>query len=346
MGAKGLAAIAPTADGRFLVGVKNERLVRYRIKPDKIREVGRSRPTDLFRLSDQEIVVHPSGRFAYVHVYSYVKRSKSAVIVFRIDRPNPKLVKTIKAKNVHPSKRANLKAMAMRPDGKRLHLIVGRDLVTLRMGNGQRAKVLSVQKDLSVGTPMVTTPDGETLISTLSGQGSPHYASYRKWDISGVGAPVPGPEQRIDLTPFDLEDESGVAAIVIGPDSTTAHVQIREWVEDGFNEAIARVRLADGEITAVLGDPFGRYHLEQLLGRSPSGKRIYGLNRGPGGSEEDGRDPFLARADSALATHKRLKPGRFALETSFAVSPAGRTKGLIYSTQAKDGKRFLVSIRN
>lgn len=345
-----LSAIAPTADGRFVVAVnKSDQLVRYRVRPTRIREVGHTKSLNKLRhlhSGDVHVAVHPGGRFAYVGIQPWRKSQKYAVLVFNIDRTRPKLVRTISLKDVYPDKAVQVRSMAMRPDGKRLYLGVRGDLVTFDMGRGRAGELVSVESGQRVGwSNLAVTPDGTRLISGIAGNGSPDFVRYRTWDITS-SAPVPGPEQRIDLTEIGFEDDTSLRKIVPARDNTTAYVQIESWVDDYADMLTARVDLTDGTIEATTGSPFGAYKFEELLGRSPSGRRVYGLNSGPGGGEADSRDPYLARTDGDLASYQRLEPGRFALDKAFAVSPAGKTKGLIYSTQKRNGKRYLVSIKN
>lgn len=342
-----LTAVAPSADGRFVYGVHDRQLVRYRTKPTKIRETGRSKTTSKLRhihSGELDLAVHPSGRFVYVAIQPWKRTQKYAVLIFRVDRPKPRLVKTIRLNKTYPDSRVKVWSMALRPDGKRLYLHARTDLLTFAMKRGAAGELVSVHRK-AVGFPeMAVTPDGTKLLTGVNKGDSTRFLRYRVWDITG-NRPVAGPERRVDLAAYDFEEPVSLSTIVPAPDNSTAYVQGSSWGEDYADIPVARIGLADGTIRSTLGNPFGAYRFEELLGVSPSGHRTFGLNRGPGGSDSDERDPFLARANRTLGDFQRLRRERFALEDAFAVSPAGRTKGLIYSTQRKNGKRYLVSIR-
>ncbi|KRF17031.1 hypothetical protein ASG90_06765 [Nocardioides sp. Soil797] len=352
--ASGIQEVATTADGRFLVALKKDRLVRYRITPSKIRKVGSSGRVEPLNsdVRSEGLAVHPSGKFAYVGVGSGPQNKKKyAVLVLRIDRPTPKLVKKISIKDVHPGKGVNFRGMTMRPDGKRLYLTVGKDLATFKMGNGARGKLQAVETGqlLEVGPGRVATPDGTKLITGVRKKVSRDFLRYRIWDISGTGAPVPGPEQRIDTTAFDVKGVGRLARIVPAPGNTTAFVHFYGW-DHGSKDYVVKIDLATGEILVFLGadEAVGAPStMSSLLGRSPSGDRIYVSDLGSQQEPPPITQRALARSDAGLATYERLK-GRFALERVFAVSPAGKTKGLVYTVtiDKKDHSMQLVSIRN
>lgn len=325
-----MVPMAVTENGKILITVTTAGISKYSVTRHSVKRLGRSaaKPDEGKRL---DLEVLPDGRFAYVTDQATSGPEASRMQIFDLRRDRPRLVRTLTFPalgRVHDTE--------MAPDGRRLFLRAYEKLKVLRLGHPARPRrERSIVEPGGYG-PLQVTADGTRMLTALTSAGRGAGNTIRVWDISDAGHPVVEREGTVRLPGDDTA--SWIEEIAISPRGDAIYVKsgyCNDVCEDSYTDT-TRLRFSDLATEAQTGPGFG-LRAEFLQTVSNGGGKIFMQWL------DVSRSQTLVWADPQLSN--RHKVGGIGDVRGMALSPGGKTRGMVFVAGNRSGKLRISAVR-
>lgn len=324
-----------TSDGTTLLAATTAGLTKYAVTRRSVKRLGTngSVPTG----GPRDVEVLPGGRFAYVtYTRPTYPQRWSYVQVFNVRRERPRLVRTMKFRSL-----GLIYDTAIAPDG-RLFLGALDEVKVLDLDHpGHPTRAESIEEPQGAGV-MEVTPDGTRLVAAPlvvpPADGDP----IRVWDITRPEETVFEREGTV-VVPGPEGTKSWIEAIAISPHGDAIHVESSycDSVCEDSAPSISRLRFSDltREATVERSWPMP---FDFLAGPAPDGSKLF-VRTGFTTDEPETKPRGLSWLDPGLTTHHEV--AGVGNVRGVAVSPGGKTRGMLYAAGRKSGKLRLYAVR-
>jgi hypothetical protein len=323
-----------TPDGTTLLAATTAGLTKYAVTRRSVRLLGTDRHVPAG--GPRTVEVLPDGRFAYVTYLRPSDGTSPTVQVFNLRRDRPRLVRTLRFRSLRA-----IYDTVVSPDG-RLFLGAVDTIKVLDLDRpGRPARAGSVDEPQGAGV-LTVTPDGSRLVTAPLVVPQQKGDPIRVWDISRPEATVLEREGTV-VVPEAEGYGSWIEAMRVGPQGDAVYVESSYCSLDCENSSpqVSRLRFSDltreatFERTWPTGFPF-------LAGVAPGGGKVF-IRTGFTTDEPETRPRGLAWLDPDLATHHEV--AGVGNVRGVAVSPGGRTRGMVYAAGRKAGKLRIYAVR-
>lgn len=303
------ADIAVTPNGKWLLAATDKGLTKMSITRNHIATTGRNRRADA-----GEILAHPNNRIAYI-------RDDHRLQVFNITGKKPKLLRALKFREKY------VIDVAIRPDGKRLYAILdsGHDtggLQVLKTGRPSHPKAGTYVQDATLNATVVL-PGGNRLIALRRGEDDNRWLSV--FDITKLKqGELPLIAER-NIVPSDIPQSNFWAgSMLLTPNGKQLYMSMGRY-DRSF---VARFRVSDLKVRARLPGTGARRPQTRATVMANGGRRVYGLHTLS--DDQEAWPGKIVWLDPKLSKRHTLT-GVGGPAYDLAMSPGGRTKGLLYS---------------
>jgi hypothetical protein len=322
-----------TPDGTTLLAATTAGLTKYAVTRRSVRLLGTNRRVPAG--GPRTVEVLPDGQFAYVTYLRPSDETSPTVQVFNLRRDRPRLVRTLRFRSLRA-----IYDTVVSPDG-RLFLGAVDTIKVLDLDRpGRPARAGSIDEPQGAGV-LTVTPDGSRLVTAPLVVPQQEGDPIRVWDISRPEETVLEREGTV-VVPEAEGYGSWIEAMRIGPQGDAVYVESSYCSLDCENSypSIARLDFSDLLPEDETG-PNTRFHgfLESV---SPGGGQVF-VRAGFTTDEPETRPRGLAWLDPDLATHHEV--AGVGNVRGVAVSPGGRTRGMVYAAGRKAGKLRIYAVR-
>jgi WD40 repeat protein len=326
--------MAVTSDGTTLLAATTAGLTKYAVTRHSVKLLGTNRAVATGGSRDVEVL--PNGRFAYVTYARPYPEKYSVIQVFNLRRDRPRLVRTMKFRSL-----GVIYDTVVSPDG-RLFLGASDRIKVLdltRPGHPTRAGSITEPQGAGV---LAVTPDGSRLVTAPLVVPREDDDPVRVWDIS---SPEMTALEREGTVPVPQADGNGswISALAVSPDGEGLYVESYYCdveCEDSY-PSLARLRLSDlsteSRVERAWGTPF-----DFLAGPNPGGGKVF-VRTGYTTDEPETKPRGLSWLDPDLSTHHEV--AGVGNVRGVAVSPGGRTRGMVFAAGRKKGTLRIYAVR-
>jgi WD40 repeat protein len=325
--------MAVTSDGTTLLAATTAGLTKYAVTRHSVKLLGTNRTVQTDARRDLEIL--PGGRFAYVTYTRPYPEKYSAIQVFNLRRDRPRLVRTMKFRSL-----GVITDTVVSPDG-RLFLSATDKIKVLDLTRpGHPVRAGSITEEGAV--VLAVTPDGSRLVTAPLVLPREEADLVRVWDISSPEATV---LERQGAVPVPQSEGNGswIKGLAVSPDGEGLYVESYYCdveCEDSY-PSLARLRLSDlsteSRVERAWGTPF-----DFLAGLTPGGGKVF-VRTGYTTDEPETKPRGLSWLDPDLAVHHEV--AHVGNVRGVAVSPGGRTRGMVFAAGRKAGKLRIYAVR-
>jgi hypothetical protein len=326
--------MAVTDHGSTLLTATTAGLTKYALTRRSVKRLGINRTVPTGGPRDLEVL--PGGRFAYVTYTAHSSVDLPYVQVFNLRRDRPRLVRTMKFRAL-----AAVYDTALSPDG-RLFLGSYDTIKVLDLEHpGHPARAGSIEEPQGAGA-LAVTPDGARLITARLRKTEPNANPIRVWDITGRGEVTLEREGTVGV-PGGEDRKSRVKTLVMSPRGDAIFVESSYCDGECEDSApyVSRVRFSDLSHEAATERVWSKPP-DFLAAIAPDASKVF-MRTGFTTDEPETRPRGLSWLDPGLTTHHEV--AGVGNVRGVAVSPGGKTAGMLYAAGRKSGKLRVFAVR-
>lgn len=313
---EGLGNVAVRPNGRAALVLSSAGLTKYAISGTSVRRLGTTKIWKDDYANRPQVHIHPGGAIAYV-VWD------KAIRVFDITGSKPRAIRTVQLDEIFGDRSTFAWEGEFAADGQHFYILGDnwlQVLDTAHPGRPTRGKGLATADGVRVES-LSLTPNGAAL---AVGGAAEERARILLYSLKNSAAPVLARQGVLEVAGWTADSSTFVDGLVARNDQI--YVGVATWREsrDAHETALLRVRRSDLAVVGQVNE--GEDGSPSLPRSRPGGGLVY-LTYGHTSDEAVHQPQHLVRANPKLgATHALTGVGDIA---HFAVSPGGRTKGLL-----------------
>ena len=324
------AVVAVRPNGRAALVLSSAGLTKYAISDTSVRRLGTTKIWKGDGPSRPDVHIHPGGAIAYV-VW------EKAIRVFDITGSKPRALRTLQLDQIFGYHSTFAWEGAFAPDGRHFYLLGDQWLQVLdtrHPGRPTRGRGSTTPGDVRV-TNLAVTPNGGAL---ALGGSTEDRATLLVYSLKDAAAPVLARQGVLEVAGWTAESTTFVDHLVARNNSIYVNVATWRDSRESHEYAVLRVRRSDLAVTGQADETEGDGS-PVVRATSPAGNLVYLTYFHPSDVDQPVAEPHsLVRTDLGLGATHHVRVGDV---VNLAVSPGGRTKGLlVVVVRTSAGPRF------